>query len=150
MGQTAMAAYRTIIIKGDGEHGESVAFEAITPGSLLNFRAGDGKVDLNDNVTDIVPTIFAKENENFGQGIDTPYAAGENVEWVNPHRGSEIHALVPPAAPAIALYDKLIPGLNGTVVKAALGTNVNIIAMAMEAVNNSGGGSAARLLIRIL
>src|SRR3954453_23615597 len=143
-----MSAYRTVLVKGGGMTQEAVANAAITPGALLNFRS-DGKVEENTATTTIRPIAVAFENEMFGQGIDTDYVTGDNVIYRWLEAGSEWNALVPAGAAAIALGDNLIPGAGGGVVPGA-GTSIASVGIAQEAVNNSGSGSEARILVRVI
>jgi hypothetical protein len=144
-----MATYRTIIVKGDGLHGEAVANSPITPGMLLNARS-DGKVEANASATLVSAPMVAKENENFGKGIDDAYASGDNVEYVILDAGSEFQGLVAAAAAAIGLNDRLQPAAGGFLAKATAGTEVNAIYRALEAVDNHLGASPARLLVQVL
>jgi hypothetical protein len=143
-----MAVYRTVLVKGGGMTQEATANAAITPGALLNFRS-DGKVEENTDATKQRPIAVAFENEMFGKGIDDDYAAGESIVYRFLEEGSEWNALVPAAAPAIALGDYVIPGAGGGVVSGA-GTSIAAVGIAQEAVDNHLGASEARCLVRVI
>jgi hypothetical protein len=145
-----MSTYRTIILKGDGLPGESVANSAITPGMLLNFRS-DGKVEPAAALTNNAEVAVALENQHFGQGIDTDYAVGDNVEYRIFQAGAEFNGLVNAAAPAIALNDLLTWDANGCVKKFTGAAGSATVAMrAKEALDNSAGATKARLIVEVI
>jgi len=69
--------------------------------------------------------------------------------------GEEVHALVAAAAPAIAIGDALESAGDGTVRKvvaraATTSAQTNsIIGIALEAVDNSGGGTPVRIVMEV-
>ena len=87
--------------------------------------------------------------------IDTDYAVGETTRFGAFHAGQEVNALVAAAAPAILEGDALESAGDGTlrklVVAAATAQSArdSIVGYALVALDNSGGGSSARLAVRV-
>lgn len=149
-----MATPKTILLKGDGLYREKTAGGAITPGHLIMPNSSDQVVVNTGNVTNVYP-LFAVEDESQGKTISDAYASGDLVTFIRPNPGSEIYALVPAAAAAIVIGDLLVSNGDGTLKKdtapAVAANNVDrVIARALEAVNNSGGGTPARIKVEIL
>lgn len=145
----------TILLKGDCLYKEAAAGGAITPGHLVMVNSSGNVVVNTANVANVPLPMFAFENELNGTGIGTAYASGERVTYIIPERGAEVYALVPAAAPAIVIGDFLVSSGDGTLKKdtapAVAAGNVNrIVAIAKEAVDNSGGGSPARIKVEIV
>lgn len=125
---------------------ERLAGEAgIVPGMLVVESAGT--VIKNATASALAPKLFAQPNVATAGDIDTAYADGETVSYGAYHAGQEVNALVAAAAPAIADGDPLDSAGDGTLKKATDATTA--IAYAMEAVDNSGGGSSVRIKARI-
>src|SRR5687767_14498439 len=91
---------------------EANAAEAITPGHLLALNASGEAIKhatagpaaaAGENYRPIVRV--AVENDIFGGGIDTAYAANDQVIYQPLDTGCEFMALVAAAAPAIAYND---------------------------------------------
>jgi hypothetical protein len=150
-----MPAIRTILARGCGERYEAqAAAGTIKPGHLLQLNS-TGKVAIHAGAALNAPQYFAVENDLIGKTIDDLYATDDVVQYVHAARGAEIYALVAAAAAAIVIGDYVESAGDGTVRKAATDTatdNTQRLAMvgqAVEAVDNSGGGSAVRLRIRI-
>lgn len=142
---------RRIVLIGPDKpvYNERIATEAITPGMFVNTVAA-GTVEKNDLVsaTDQPPhKEIAVENDIYGGGIDDDYATGSCVLSQVLQPGCEVNALVAAGADAIA-YDAYVTFAAGGFV--AVGTVATAIGMAREAVDNSGGGTAARIRIIII
>lgn len=158
-----MALPKTILLKGDGIYKEKAAGVAITPGYLIERNATDEFIPHAGAALNAIP-MFAKENDVIGKDIDTDYAIGDNVIAFMPQRGAEVYALVPAAAAAIVINDLLESAGDGTLRKVvdepavantvAVGEMSNsreaIVARAVEAVDNSGGGVEARIKVEIV
>jgi len=148
-------ASKTIWLKGDGLVKEANAGGAITPGHLV-FIATDGDVEVHGTAAVNAIPAFALEADFIGKGIDVAYAAGERVQYLMPQRGAEIFALVAASAAAIVIGDYLESAGDGTVriLTAAAATSEaarqSVVARAIEAVDNSGGGSPARIKIEVV
>lgn len=130
---------------------EGKAAEAITPGHLVKFNSS-GLVIKHNVASGAAAPWFAYENELFGGGIDDAYAANDQVLIECAPSGGEIYALVAAGAAAIVIGDEIESAGDGTVKKSTGGYPTNegwVIGYATEAVNNSGGGSPARLRVAI-
>ena len=145
----------TILLKGNGLFKEALAGTAITPGYLIQ-RSADGDVDPHASAASTANKLFAVENELLGKEITVDYAVGDKCYFVAPERGAEIYALVAAAAPAIVIGDYLESAGDGTLRKVAVDTATDqgqraaVVAQALEAVDNSGGGTEARIKVEIL
>jgi hypothetical protein len=144
-------AYRTIVLKDNGLSmpKEKAAGGAITPGMLIRRNAADQFIAYDEDNGPAMP-MFARENELApGTGsptLDTPYASGDRTFANVYHSGHEVLALLAAGAAAIVIGDKIGAAADGTVKKWASGT---VVGFALEAVDNSGGGTTARLPIEI-
>jgi hypothetical protein len=151
----ASVASHTIILKGSGIQKERLAGGTIRPGHLLQLGSTNAVV-VHAGAAKNAAKMFAKENEVIGKDIDTTYASGENVIYEVCHAGMEVYALVPASAAAIVIGDYLESNGDGTLKKQATDAatddtqRVSTIAIALEAVDNSGGGSPARIRVEVL
>ncbi len=150
-------APRTIILvnKDNCVMKELVAGGTITPGHLVDI-ASTGKYVVHPDAKVRTAAIFAAEADLIGKGIDDNYVANDNVyAWVCPP-GTEVNALVAASASAIVIGDLLESAGDGTLRKRTAASQLGSgtydytaagepVAMAIEAVDNSGGGSPARL-----
>lgn len=146
-------ATRRVLLKGlYGVRDEGVATEAITPGHLVEEVAAGIRKHAGAGLAAI--PMFALEREMTGDDKDEAYAASDTVLFVVAQPGTQIHALVAAAAAAIAVGDNLESAGNGTVRKATTDTATDdtqrnsLVGKALEAVDNSAGGSAVRIKIR--
>lgn len=151
-----MATARTILLKGDGQRFEAkAAAGTIKPGHLLQLES-DGDVAIHAVAADNAPPYFALENDHVGGEIDDLYASGDVVQYVHANRGAEIYALVAAAATAIVVGDYLESDGAGGLKKVATDAatddtqRISVVAQAVEAVDNSGGASAARIRVRVV
>lgn len=158
---------RTIFLKGqpEGKRREAVANAAIKPGYLCEYMSS-GNVRKHATAGGNAYSLFAGENELFGDDIDTSYATNDRALLWHATPGDEINALVAAAASAIVIGDLLDSAGDGTLRKytapsqaVAEGGSASYtiapkvlgpIAVAMEAVDNSGGSSEARIRVMIL
>ena len=123
--------------------GVADAATAIVPGMLVEETA----TGVIENSTPSAPAqkLFADTNPANGSTIDTVYPVGGLVRYGAYHSGQEVNALVAAGAAAIAKGDPVESAGDGTLA----GGFVAIIGYALEAVDNSGGATSARLAIRI-
>lgn len=148
-------AIATILLKGNGVKVEFDAGTAITPGYLIQLSS-DGDVDPHATAAANAVPMWAQENELVGNGIDDDYAVGESVKCIITQPGSEIYAKVAASAPAIVIGQYLESAGDGTVRLAVTDAatddtqRASIVGMALEAVDNSGGGTEARIRIMTL
>lgn len=144
----------TIILLGQGCRKEGIASSAITPGHLVAF-GGANDLQVHSTAAGNARKAFAVENDLIGNGIDDAYAAGDQVQYNVFRPGDEVYALVADGAPAISKNDALESAGDGTLRKITPGSSATsaridgIIGYALEAVDNSGGSSAARIRIEV-
>lgn len=149
----AKTAPRTILLKGRGIRVEAIAGGAITPGHIVELNSsGQLVVCATASATDGVgtpPKCVAVENEHLtyktSGDIDTAYAANDFVQAEYLMPGMEINALVAAGAAAIVKGARVMVTNAGTMLTAAAGAPV--FGQALEAVDNSGGGSLARIKV---
>lgn len=148
-------ALATIMLKGTGVSKEYDAGTAINPGYLVALAA-DGDVDPHGTAASNAMRMFALENELVGKGITDAYAVGERVKCWFPAPGSEVRAVLAANAPAIVIGDFLESAGNGTVRKVVVdaatdqGQRAAVVGQAIEAVDNSAGGSEAFISIAVI
>jgi hypothetical protein len=139
-------ASNTILLRGDGMYYEGKALAAISPGHFLRRTGVADQVAVMNSVGAARNKLVALEYDVLGRGIDKNYAAGDQVLFVEPNRGSQVYALLAAAAAAIAIGDGLEYAADGTLKILAAGQRV---ATALEAVDNSGGGTPVRIRVEI-
>lgn len=136
-----------ILLAGnDVTYYERVATAAvITPGDLVEING----VNIRRQATAAadVARMFARENDIIGKGIDDDYAASDNILYFTAGRGTQVYALVAASAAAIVEGDRLESSGAGKLRVLASGTP---LAVALEAVDNSAGGSPARIKVEII
>lgn len=142
-------AFNTILLKGEigDRYEEGRAAGGITPGHLIKVQTG-GTLVVHATAGGFGEKAFAIEDALRGKTIDDAYASGDLVRYVIPDHGDWVYALIPAGAAAIVEGDALISNGDGTL-KKTTGTPSQIIAYAMEAVDNSGGGAAVRIKARV-
>jgi hypothetical protein len=121
---------RTIVLKGRGILKEAQAAEAITPGMLV-ARDPTGKA-IKHNVAggDALPA-FARENDIFGKGVDTAYAANDQVLYEVLPPGSEVYTFL--AAGETALIEsKLVSNGAGVLKVQTVAGFTNVISGAVK------------------
>jgi len=140
---------KTITLKINGVapiRKEAVAAGTIKPGYIVD-RDSANKFAARSSADLAGPTYIAVENDVIGDGIDDDYSAGDQVQ-VNVFRpGDEVFMLVAAGHAAIALGDLLQSADDGTV--KALASGVNAF-RALEAVDNSGGATEARIKVEVI
>jgi hypothetical protein len=126
---------------------------AIMPGHLVEavptglrpHATADGLARPAFAIESLVPAPRGTATEP----IATPYASGDAVRWIIAAPGMLLYALVPAAAAAIVKGDALVSAGDGTLKKVGATPVVgSIVALAEEALNNSGGGTPARIKVR--
>lgn len=142
-----MGARIVVIGPSQGQYNERTATEVITPGMLVN-PVDTATVEKNDLVGNGNHQVeVAVENDIFGGGVDDDYAIGDTVLSQILMPGHEFMGLVDAGAAAIG-FDAYVTAAAGGFV--AIGTAANAIGKARSAVDNSGGGSPARIRIQVL
>jgi len=107
-------ALNTIWLKGDGLVKEAKAGGGMTPGHLIKRNASNEFVVHATAGGDAAPRMFALEQDFVGKGIATAYVQNDQVQALVPQPGAEIYALVPAAAAAVVIGDKLESNGDGT------------------------------------
>lgn len=130
-----------IALTAPKRHKEFLANAAFSPGHIVELMS-TGLVRLNTVVTKTIPRLIALEKEYDGKGITDAYAANDQAIIGVFGPGDEVTLRVAAAATAIVVGDRLITITGGTVGKIVTATDVNF-AIALEAVDNSAGGSEA-------
>lgn len=141
-------AENTICLKTNGNpyRKEGKAQGAITPGDFIE-RASDGDF-IRHTAVGTNSLLYAVENTSNGGGIDDDYATGDNVLANYAQSGDEVYGFVAASAVAIVIGDPLEFDGAGGFKKDADGSNTQ--AYALTAVDNSAGGSKARIKVEIL
>lgn len=140
---------KTIELFGVGLQHEAIAAAAITPGMLVE-RSASGGVQAHSTAQGGGVPAFAQEFGMTGGTIDTAYTSGDQVIFKDYAAGSHVYALVPASAAAIAENDSLVSNGDGTLrLQTASSTGI-VVAKALEAVDNSAGGTPARIRVEIV
>ena len=151
-----VATPETIVFEpNDGEMAKRVrelpAAAAITPGMLVERTAGT--VQAHSTLQGSAAKLFAMENTGVAGVIDDAYVTGDTVPHYAATNGDRIYALVNAATLAIVADALLASDGAGGVITA---TNIaddapnKVIGQALVAVDNSGGGTAVRIMIEVL
>ena len=144
----------TILLKGRGIRTEAVAGGAITPGHLVALNS-TGKLVVHPTAGGLAVPTFAVENDLEGKDIADAYATNDYVQAETLYSGCEVLARVAAGAAAIAKGAYLQSAGDGTLQNRAAGTPGSAfpgigIAQALEAVDNSGGGTVVTIKVVIL
>ena len=136
---------KTIELSGYGLMLEAEAVGAITPGMLVE-RNGVG-VRAHGTQGGQASPSFAINMRMTGMGIDDGHEAGQQVVYKTYIPGSSVYAVV--AAGAAAIADLALLTSNGTGGLETASAGDVVVAQALEAVDNSGGGTAVRIRAEI-
>lgn len=142
----------TILLKGRGIRKEAVGSGVITPGDLLNINTSGllirhATAGASAGVGQAAP-LFAVENDLIGKEITDDYADGDYVQAEYMYSGCEVLANVAASASAITIGALLeSDGAGGLRVRTSGST---CVAQALEALDNSGGATRARIKVVIL
>lgn len=123
----------------------------ITPGMLIHVATGGGDkplVEPHDTAAAVPsPIMVATElPQRFGSGIDDPYnVVNEVVEYYIPLPGEHLYMFLEAAGNVAA--GALLESNGAGALQADTG---GAIFKALEAVNNSAGGSPARIRVEVL
>lgn len=108
-----MEKYRSIKVKKYSDVVEEYAANAvITPGMLIELMS-TSKVRAQANGNLFCMHMFALEDELQGKGIDSAYAAGDQVQCWIPNRGDVVYALLVDDGQAVTVGDALVSAGNG-------------------------------------
>ena len=153
----AKSTYSTISIRGCEVRDEALADEAITPGQLLRFDADE---ELEKHATAggvLVNKLVALESPTAAPGttdaIDTAYAIGEIVYYTIPRPGDLVYMWLKAGETAVKGISQLVSDGAGALQVATVDATTlanSIVGVAAEDKDNSGGGSAVRVLVEII
>lgn len=122
-------AYRTVIIKNYADvFQEYEAYEAISPGMLVEPRGGYNTIKKHATEGGNAIPMFAIENRLEGKGLADAYKAGDQVQCWIPQRGDQVYAQIEDEA-NIAIGDWLESNGAGYLQKAV---NVEISSQAAD------------------
>lgn len=140
-------AYQTILLKGNLEerYEEMRASGAITPGHLIK-RHTDGTALVNSTAGAVAEMLFAHEDSLQGKTIDQAYASGDVVRHHVAQKGDVIYAWLA-AGENAAVGAKLSSNGDGTF--QVQSSTEATLAWAEQACDNSAGGAAARVVLRV-
>lgn len=141
----AKAKPETIVLMGEPIYKEGQASAVLNPGHLVEF-GGAKEVRKQSTAKAVCRRAFALENDLLGKGITDAYAVDERVRYGVFHSGQEVYARVAARAPAIVKGDSLEAKGDGTVQKH---TDGEVIAYAVEALDNNAGGSEQFIAIEV-
>lgn len=136
----------TIRLKGVGTRLERVAAGTIVPGMLIEVTNAD-KVVAHATAKGPHISAFAVENDLEGKEISDSYATNDFVQAEIYRRGDEVLAFIEAGHAAVAIGAYLESAGDGSLQAYSDGV---IVAQALEAVDNSGGGAMARIKVRIV
>ena len=136
----------TITLIGDPLRKEAAAGGTIKPGHLVELDSS-GDFIVQATLGKDCQRTFALENDLIGDGVTDAYLITEQVQAGAFKRGEVVHAKLAAAAAAIVIGDQLEAAADGTLKIFAAGT---AIPTALEAVDNSGGGSEVFIKAEVL
>lgn len=133
----------------------------ITPGHLVQLES-TGKIQKHGNAAgNVLPPMFAVEDELQGRGIDTDYVASSRVQVWTPQRGDVVYALLKDGE-NVVIGDPLESAGDGTLQKhvpdidaSADATTIYgraIVGIAVEALDLSASSNttAGRIQVKIV
>ena len=127
---------------------------AINPGYLIEETTA-GEVQEHSTAAANAQKLFAMTDLPVGGKISDAYAVGQTVRYGAFKTGQEVYALLAAAATAVTQGAALESAGDGTL--RVLTTDAatddtqrdSVVAYAIEAVDNSGGGTEARIRVRV-
>lgn len=126
----------------------------ILPGHLVQ-ETGLADVIVHGTAATNAQRLFAQINISNAGTLADAYLDNETVSYGAYHGGQEVRALVAASAAAIVVDDPLESAGDGTLRKAVADAATDtvqrdsIVGYAIENVDNSGGGTVAKLNIRV-
>ena len=141
---------------GQSVHNEALAAagSSIIPGDLVEEPSAGGAQEHSGAGLN-AQKLFALTNLGTGGDVDAAYAVGETARYGAFSSGQEVFARVAAAATAIPKGAALESAGDGTLrvqtVAAATANTArdSVVGYALEAVDNSGGGTVVRIKIRV-
>lgn len=123
----------------------SAAASAIKPGMLVEELAAGTVQEQSTAAGAVVQVLIALVNLATGGGIDTAYAVGEVVRYGAAQRGQEAYMFLEDEGD-VAIGAALEANGAGALQARTTG---QVIAYALEAVDNTGGSGDVRIRVRI-
>lgn len=143
-----------IILKGVSltiQKEAKVATAVITPGMLIQLDTAAGTIKPHGTAEGSAQCAYAIEAGLLGNDINDDYIVGDQCIYVVANKGCEINALVADGTAAIAKGDLLVSDGTGCLQGAGLATTGEaqnqVVALALEAVDNSGGSAPVRIKV---
>lgn len=156
-----MSDPKTVFLRGNAVYidGEVEAAKTIVPGQLIEESAA-GEWQPHSTAGANAQKAFAMEQELIGNGIDTDIDAGEKFTVMFPAPGSEIYAWLDDGETAVVGNALVSAGEGSLDVYAAQAVDEggaatytiydqNIVAYAVEDVDNSLGATPVRIRVRV-
>ena len=131
---------------------ERLSSEAITPGHLIAVEAA-GTVKKHDVAGGVSEKLFALSNTGSAGDIDTDYAVGETVRYMQGKSGDEVYAWLDNGAGQLTVANEtyLISNADGTFdVAAGTETDERTVCVALETINNDPGSVPVRIKVKLL
>lgn len=125
---------------------ERSSSDVITPGNFVTLNSSN-EFSVQITPGGAEPKMVALQNDIVGQTIDDTYAVGDNVIAAAVQPGDVVYTFVAAGEAALAIGAIVEYNDEGGVRAVTSGTPVGIIT---EAVDNSGGSSAARAKVQII
>lgn len=129
------------------------ASESFTPGELVEL-GGSNDVQKHSTAGGTSIKRFAMPADTYGNDKTDDYSSGETAEILTAHRGTQIHALLGTGSSEVNISESEFLESAGDGTLQAFGTATsnedNIVAQAREAVDNSSGGSEARIKVEVV
>lgn len=147
-----MANPNSIILKGNPQYEEYTVTDAVVvPGMLLKLTAtGVRPHNSADGAIDI--PMFAVEMPWYPSDtydIDTSHAIGDKVRVAICPPGTEVYAFIEAGHAVTAVGNRLASAGDGSLQAVGTPAEGNVVAQAIEIVDNSGGGTRARLKVKV-
>lgn len=151
---------KTILLLGEPMAGEGIGAGAVIPGNLLERDSG-GTVSVHSVAGAVATPLFAREEDYVGGAIDTAFASGDRIPFWYGRSGDQYYAWLADNF-NVAIGALLESAGDGTLrpVTAAVQSGTtpfaytaagNAIARAVEAVNTTGGATAAaRIKVEVI
>lgn len=124
---------------------ERLAGEAVTPGKLVELSSTD--TYQKQNTAGAPDVLVAIENSLIGGLISDDYASADTLLAASVQSGDVFYGFVPAGEASLAIGASLQSDNDGNVTATGSGT---LIVRSLEAVDNSGGGTVARIKLQVI
>ncbi|WP_408954739.1 hypothetical protein [Natroniella sp. ANB-PHB2] len=134
------------ITRNTNPHKEGTAGEKITPGQLVDGADRENVVKHNQ-AGGLAASTFAVEADFVGRGIDQDIEEGERIKFRYFRKGDEVHTFLAPGE-SVEKGDFLESAGDGSL--RAKTESGEVLAQALEEINNSTGEEAVRIDVEVL